>query len=212
MNPLLEQFCSFDTADDNIVKPARKPAHSVSFSDHVRVFDHWKASHFTQQERESIWYTRRDLYNIQLDAYYTTLRMEEAKDECNPAIIANECVRGLEAKTPTGMRQRHRNRKEAAMAVLDIQQEQRRYLRKGEQPDPEPIARAYAYSVRESEERAYNMGLLDHQAVLEDEAKENKPVGPKTGKLQQTLCLLEVEREPLANVPPTPKNGIAIQA
>ncbi|KAL3926386.1 MAG: hypothetical protein SGBAC_013497 [Bacillariaceae sp.] len=207
MIPLL-QLCSFDTAEDNIIP--RKPAHSVSFADNVRVHDHWQADQLSKEERASIWYGRQELCDIQVEAYYITMRMEEAKDTGNASVIMNDCIRGLEAKTPTGMKKRHRNRKEATRTVLEVQEEQRRYLRKGEHAHPGPIARAYSYVVGDAEERAYRIALRDHQTLCFDETKENAPV--TLGKLKQTLFLLEIERAPLGPVPTSPKNGIAMQA
>ncbi|CAJ1955639.1 unnamed protein product [Cylindrotheca closterium] len=211
MNPLLEQFCSFDTAEDNI-KPLRKPSRSVSFADNVKVFDHWQAAHFSKEELENTWYTRQELFDIQVDCYYITMRMEEAMNG-NPSAAVDDCTRGLEAKTPTGVKRRHRLRKEVSGTVLEVQEESRRYLRRGEHPHPEPIARACKYLTRDSEERAYKIALRDHQqAVVADETKENARYN--VGKLRRTPFHLglEIEREPLASVPTTPKNGIAVEA
>jgi hypothetical protein len=205
--PIRRNFCSFDTAEDH-TQP-RKPYHSVSFADNVKVHDHWQASHFSNEERAGTWYSKQELCDIQVDAYYITMRMEEAMNG-NPYATVDDCTRGLEAKTPTGVKRRHRLRKEATTTVLEVQEEQRRYLRRGEHPHPEPIARAYNYLTRDSEGRAYMVALRDHQAAVVDETKENTLYN--YCKLKRTLFRLEIEREPLGPVPSTPKNGIALQA
>ena len=68
---------------------------------------------------------------------------------------------------------------------------------------------SYRYAAKEAEERASNVGLMDHKFTVAEESKENRR--QNVGKLKTSLYHLEIERELLGSIPAAPKNGIAIK-
>lgn len=131
----------------------------MSFFDKALVYEHWSRFDFSEDERESIWYSKQDLHDLQVDAYRTTLRMVECREEI-------ECSRGLEQKTPAGSHLRQRHRQEALAAVIQAQEDQ--WLALNERLDPEAIAKAYSRFTNESTKVAALMAAIDHETVQYD--------------------------------------------
>jgi hypothetical protein len=149
----------FSDYQDSICRAPKNKKHKVSFFSKALVFDHWNRFDFSEEERESIWYSKKELHDVQLEAYQMTLRMMECREEI-------ECSRGLEQKTPAGVHIRHRHRREALAAVIQAQEDQWRAL--NDRLDPEQIAKAYTRFTDESTKVATLMAAIDHESVEHD--------------------------------------------
>jgi hypothetical protein len=150
---------AFSDYQDSICRSPKNKKHKVSFFSKALVFDHWNRFDFSEEERESIWYSKKELHDVQLEAYRMALRMNECREDI-------ECSRGLEQKTPAGVHIRHRHRQEALTAVIQAQEDQWRAL--NDQLDPEQIAKAYTRFTDESTKVATLMAAIDHETVKHD--------------------------------------------
>eukprot|EP00980_Cylindrotheca_fusiformis_P008650 scaffold1843_cov87-Cylindrotheca_fusiformis.AAC.6 len=165
MPPLLSfpslslSFSFSDYQDGLFCQSPKQEKNTVSFFEHALVYDHWSRGDFTPEERSRIWYSKKALYDIQYEAYCTTLQMVECREEI-------ECSRGLEQKTPAGSTLRHRHRQEALSAVIQAQEDQ--WLALKEHLDPEPIAKAYSRFTNESTKVAALMAAIDQETVEDD--------------------------------------------
>ena len=152
---------------------------SVSFYPQVTQFDHIHSSEYTNEERRKTWYNRNELKTIQdenldtvkwmLNGCPTTTVMSFSAGCCsvsshassNKLACAKEyCSRGVECRTPVGIKMRARRHIEAVEATLDYQHKQWDHHR---QVDPIQLAEVSKRRTQESTRLARMVGQVDRE-------------------------------------------------
>mmetsp|Transcript_111045 Transcript_111045/g.155896 ORF Transcript_111045/g.155896 Transcript_111045/m.155896 type:complete len:203 (-) Transcript_111045:28-636(-) len=141
--------------------PLRK---GVSFATNVATYDIIHLAEFSDEERESSWYNRNELRAIKDDAKrmanLSVMTDDATTDNINNADL---CLRGLEAKTPSGSRKKRQNRIEARAAVFMEQEVQD----DNGFSDPDELADVYFEYTESCQAEAQMIAIRD-----EKEAKE----------------------------------------
>lgn len=114
---------------------------------------------YSEEEKQSCWYTAIEIRTIKAECAATVRKVIEEQKHLN---ADTECFRGLEYRTPDGMRKRIWNKQTALDAVLDRQD----ILWKLDKTDEgKSIALAYRkYSVS-CQEAAHQLGLEDERLI-----------------------------------------------
>mmetsp|Transcript_55103 Transcript_55103/g.154670 ORF Transcript_55103/g.154670 Transcript_55103/m.154670 type:complete len:197 (-) Transcript_55103:30-620(-) len=132
--------------------PKRK---NVSFAAVVKSCSIIHINDYSTEEVRASWYNREELRNIKAEAK-STANSSDPEDK-------DVCLRGLEARTPVGARQKSQNRIEARAAVFFEQeiQEEDGYS------DPDAIADAYFDCSERCQLDAQMLALRDAREAME---------------------------------------------
>jgi hypothetical protein len=125
--------------------------HSVSFSYFVEVFDIPSTSDFTEEDIDSLWYSRVDMEIIRLHCHEIVARLDAGE------VLDEDCTRGLERQTNDWIEKMTRVQSCANEAVFGIQKFQDL---KG-LPLPNLMAELYQSNAAGAQEDAHKRALRD---------------------------------------------------
>ena len=144
----------------NMSKPDNRKRRAVSFFENVVVYQHINRDEISEGEHYRSWYNRAELRRIHFENNETVCRMVAG------ALHGEQwCARGLEARTPTGARLRHKHRQDSVIAVMQYQTLEAEL---GGERNVERLAQVYAACTVQSTQVAQLMATIDAQAVEVD--------------------------------------------
>ena len=129
----------------------------VGFVPHVMVYDVPSAQSFSDDQLQSIWYSREDISRIKQECT-ETVKLMIGQHALDPD---TQCSRGLEFRTPEGLKRRQRNKHSSIDAVLDEQDRQW----DNDEEDAEYLADVYRDYSLPCQAMAHRMGLRDQRCV-----------------------------------------------
>jgi hypothetical protein len=152
---------------------------TIHWNQRVEKKRHHRLQDLTNEEKQDVWYTEDDTKFILAMAKVTVKMMMKGE----PCDDVDYCSRGLEGKTPTGSKQRQKNKLKVRRALLEEQQLQRN---EGIN-DPEYLAQV---SMRHSKDiciEARNAALRDEDDTREYMSsgiacRDRSPVPPRRAK------------------------------
>lgn len=153
---------------------------SIHWNHRVEKKRHHRLQDLTNEEKEATWYTENDS-KIILAMAKVTVKMMMRGERCDDV---DYCSRGLEGKTPTGSKQRQKNKLKVRQALLEEQEMQRE---EGKH-DPEYLAQISVKHSRDVCAQARNTAKLDEEAIREYLAcgmisqRDCSPVQPRRAK------------------------------
>lgn len=152
-NQFTTSFGTKMTLPLHALSPARR---CVNFSTVIKSHSIIHINDYSSQEKSSTWYCREELQAIKAEAKLI------AKTTCD---VSNhdECLRGLEARTPTAARRKKENRINARAAVFFEQEVQE----EDGFSDPDAIADAYFEYAESCQAEAQMMGVRDEKEAME---------------------------------------------
>ena len=155
------------TEPTNVSKPDTRKRRTVTFFENVVVYQHISRDELSEIEYDRSWYNRAELHRIHVENSETVSRMMAG------AMQGKQwCPRGLEARTPTGARLRHKHRQESVHAVLQYQTLEKEL---GGERNVERLAQAYGACTCQSTQVAQLMATIDAQAVEADRTNSASP-------------------------------------
>jgi hypothetical protein len=128
----------------------------VTFNNQVDVQEVPHLKDLPQEEKAATWYNNQDFETIK-KSLVVTLRLMMAQK----LVGSDQCVRGLEFRTPQGAKYRKKNKIQALTAVWNEQVAQW----KDNKTDDEAIRRVYLEHSLKCREAARKFGIHDEQAV-----------------------------------------------
>ncbi|CAJ1954389.1 unnamed protein product [Cylindrotheca closterium] len=137
-----------------------RPVRKVSFSKMVTEYDIERASDFSDEERQAIWYSIPQLREIKKQAKHTVQKMERGLLDTSDD---NWTFRGLESKTTEGSQQKYEARRSSWGAVF-LHQDQQDIQ---DIPDPEFLAEMYREHTKVSQCLAELQGKQDAEVARE---------------------------------------------
>lgn len=162
-----------ESSSDVSKTDSNRKRRAVSFFDNVVVHQHINRNEISEGEHYRAWYNRAELQRLHYLNNETVSRMMagamEGKEE-------QWCARGLEARTPTGARLRHKHRQESVHAVLQYQALEAEL---GGERNVERLAQVYAACTVQSTQVAQLMATIDAQGV-EVDRKNHNTTSPET--------------------------------
>lgn len=152
-----------DDIDDIDVKKKKKKKKSVRFSSETPIVHPAETDY--PEDPSIVWYKKDDFERLK-EAGNVLLRQLKAGE----IAVGDESVRGLEARTKVGLGRRQRFKEQSRDAVLE---EQHRCQKRQEKvcKSVELIAEAYAATVKQAVQDAYDFGAEDARVVASDYAK-----------------------------------------
>ena len=135
-----------------------RPRQLVSFQPRVRVLTIEHYSDYSEDEARAQWWSREEFLTIKSECASTVKAMVTGKP-----LGSDFCSRGLEYRTPAGMKLRQQNKFVSICAVLD---EQDRQWENHDQ-DLEALAAAYRPHSIKSQYAARQQGVRDEKAIEE---------------------------------------------
>lgn len=158
------------TESSNVSKPDNRKRRAVTFFENVVVYQHINRDEISEGEYYRSWYNRAELHRIHFENNETVSRMVAG------AMQGTQwCARGLEARTPTGARLRHKHRQESVDAVLQFQTLE---VELGGERNVERLAQVYGACTVQSTQVAQLMATIDAQAIEVD--RMNSISSPET--------------------------------
>ena len=152
-NQITTSFGAKMTLPLHVQSPARK---CVSFSTVIKSHSIIHINDYSSEEKSSTWYCREELQAIKAEAKVIA---NTACDMSNK----DECLRGLEAKTPAAARRKKENRVTARAAVFLEQEVQE----EDGFSDPDAIADAYFECAERCQAEAQMMAVRDEKEAME---------------------------------------------
>jgi hypothetical protein len=161
---------------------------SVSFHPHALIYDHIHVHDLSDNEKNRTWYSRRDLHRIKRETEDTVQRMMMGSSSNGVGF----CSRGLEYRTPIGVKLHQKHRWDALTAVLEYQY---KHWRSGVKP--ESLARVYSDYTKHSSRVSRLMATIDEQSIEPKEPTSTAMItkktngcfaSGKTGSLAVTAC------------------------
>jgi hypothetical protein len=147
----------------------RRTQSSVSFFPHATQFEHFHLSEYTEEEKSNTWYSRRELRDIQEDNHETIQWMVNgcrSSSSSSSNMMSDDeeefCSRGMEYKTPVGMRMRMRHRFESKEACLRYQISEWNH---GRDACPERLAALYGRYTQNSAHVARLAAKMDRESL-----------------------------------------------
>ena len=130
MTPCLVVASSEDESHEHDRRRPKRHRKSVSFCPQATQFEHIHISDYTREEKDDTWYNKSDLHRIQ-DENHKTIRWmmhvhnrDATGQQLNSVLTRDLCCRGLENKTPTGIKMRMRRMHDALEQTLKYQYHQ----------------------------------------------------------------------------------------
>jgi len=149
---------------------------TIRFSPVIQVKEIVHINDMTPEDIMHTWYQPSDYNAIKRKVGPLIRKVLQCCDDNHGA--AREALRGLESKTPKGMKQRKRNRLNAYFAVFEEQEQQKCERRF----DANRLAAKCAQATASSQAAAHSMGIKDEMVVKWEQQKLRKQFNTRSLK------------------------------
>ena len=168
----------------------RRRRRHVTFHPQVTQYDHIHNSEYTSEERRKTWYCHSELHTIHIDNqrivhwmisfnHNIEGRRHCRGDDGGDQIVSKEeeedhCCRGLEHKTPMGIKARYQRQFNAMEATIKYQYHEWDNNRRN--PCVEEMAKIYHKHSQPSVNMARLAGQIDYESVLRNRKEEESSI------------------------------------
>mmetsp|Transcript_52788 Transcript_52788/g.152205 ORF Transcript_52788/g.152205 Transcript_52788/m.152205 type:complete len:213 (-) Transcript_52788:207-845(-) len=148
---------SFNNHVSSMPSRPSKPKKNVHWNKKVEKKRHYRIQDLMPEEREAVWYNESDS-KIILAMAKVTVKMMMKGEPCDDV---DYCSRGLEGKTPTGSKQRQKNKLRVRKAVLEEQEIQR----EEGVLDDDYLGEVSRVNSKDIVQKAHEVALMDEQDI-----------------------------------------------